>query len=170
MPVFWKLLWAHMHNAAIYCGQWRGTYKLNGCLYRGFKADPLHITKVPETVPKSYVVWSPGSGRFRRVGVGGSGSNRLPRSPGIAFRAVPGAALDHGIYKQIQLDSGVRDRLDSVGRRSREPERSGGIPEGSPRGGSPRGPGFWPRTRFQQSNECDVCTRAHIFEGSVSQL
>jgi hypothetical protein len=57
-----------MHNAAIYCGQRRGTYKQDGCLYRGFKADTPYITKVPDTVPKSYVEWSrdPGDG-------GGSG-------------------------------------------------------------------------------------------------
>lgn len=50
-----------------------------------------------------------------------------------ADRSVPGnlcppaatAARDHGIYKQIQLDRGVRDRLDSVGRRSSAPEDEG---------------------------------------------
>src|ERR1700733_13344935 len=99
-----------MHKAAIYCGQWRGAYKLNGCLYRGFKADPLYITKVPDTVPKSYVVWSP---RIRAIPGDRHGEVAVtgyPGSPGIGFppgsQRAPAAALNHGIYKQIQLDRG----------------------------------------------------------------
>ena len=169
MPVFWKLLWAHMHKAAIYCGRWRGAYKQNGCLYRGFKADPPDITKVPETVPKSYVVWSLHPGDSRGSGWAEVPVTGYPGSRCIGFphcpRPAPAAAIDHGIYKQIQLDRGVRDRLDSVGRRSRGPERSR-----ESLNVRPEAEGAWPRTTFRQSNECDACTRSHIFEGSVPQL